>query len=295
MKTIERLEIKNGLWLEIVAYYLKTEDNSTKLKDTDRGAVILHKEKQAITLYENSLEDIFLRLRIFLCKILNHDELVSDKRFIGNVSKCYLRDRYHRWKDEEDKSLEDFYYRDYLVFESEHLATWLYADKQNIYLEVGYTLFAHFDFKEEPNDILFEEHNTSYAPLECVLLSYGQAKEWLKKCNEIIKILLKVTHCCLEMESAVENSIESPLVYNARMRDYTITAPKALMKRNEIWTGYGIKFCPFCSATLPKDLTSIWFEILEKEYGIDDPYDDEQKKCIPQEFMTDEWWKKRGL
>jgi hypothetical protein len=53
----------------------------------------------------------------------------------------------------------------------------------------------------------------------------------------------------------------------------------------------GVFYCPWCGTKLPKELSDTWFETLEKEYGIDDPY----KINYPQEFNTDEWWIKRGL
>ena len=55
-----------------------------------------------------------------------------------------------------------------------------------------------------------------------------------------------------------------------------------------------INFCPFCGTKFLKELSDEWYEILAKEYGIESPsYDDRDK--VPQEFWTDEWWKKRGL
>jgi hypothetical protein len=107
----------------------------------------------------------------------------------------------------------------------------------------------------------------------------------------------KITNnlCCLSMLDALEQPDDSPLTYSADTRTYTISAPTALMKKNMVWLGYSVKFCPFCGTKLPKDLVDERFEILEKEYGITDPYDKKQKKRIPQEFMTDEWWKNRGL
>jgi hypothetical protein len=45
---------------------------------------------------------------------------------------------------------------------------------------------------------------------------------------------------------------------------------------------------------LPTSLRDIWFEILEKEYGLERPIS-KDKDSVPQEFLTDEWWKKRGL
>ena len=98
------------------------------------------------------------------------------------------------------------------------------------------------------------------------------------------------------MLDALEQADDSPLTYSPDHRSYTISAPRALVKKNIVWLGYRVDFCPFCGTKLPKDLTEEWFDILEKEYGLDDPYYyPEQKKLIPEEFKTDEWWKKRGL
>ena len=53
-------------------------------------------------------------------------------------------------------------------------------------------------------------------------------------------------------------------------------------------------YCPWCGSELPKELGEVWCDILEKEFNISDPFDKEKDK-VPQEFRTDEWWKKRGL
>jgi len=101
--------------------------------------------------------------------------------------------------------------------------------------------------------------------------------------------------CCLSMLDALEQPDDSPLVYSADIRSYNISAPTALMKKNEVWLGYNVRFCPFCGINLPANLVDERFEILKKEFGITDPYDKKQKKLVPKEFKTDEWWKKRGL
>lgn len=59
--------------------------------------------------------------------------------------------------------------------------------------------------------------------------------------------------------------------------------------------GHIIEFCPWCSAKLPESLSDVRDSILLDEYGIDDEFDKKQAKKIPAEFLTDEWWKKRGL
>ena len=62
---------------------------------------------------------------------------------------------------------------------------------------------------------------------------------------------------------------------------------------------YGLhcaSYCPYCGAKLHEDLVDELEEILENEYGImlcnvdlNDP------NTLPEEFRSDEWWKKRGL
>jgi hypothetical protein len=50
-----------------------------------------------------------------------------------------------------------------------------------------------------------------------------------------------------------------------------------------------IKFCPWCGAKLPESKGDLRVETLES-LGYS-PFDED----IPEEFETDEWWKKRGL
>jgi hypothetical protein len=53
-------------------------------------------------------------------------------------------------------------------------------------------------------------------------------------------------------------------------------------------------FCPWCGVKFKKRLSNEYFDILEKEYGVTIP-DLDNFTNIPDEFKTDEWWKKRGL
>lgn len=44
----------------------------------------------------------------------------------------------------------------------------------------------------------------------------------------------------------------------------------------------------------PTELSDEWYDILDKEYNIKDPVEDDREK-VPPEFWTEEWWRKRGL
>jgi hypothetical protein len=57
----------------------------------------------------------------------------------------------------------------------------------------------------------------------------------------------------------------------------------------------GIKFCPWCGSQLPKYLYDEWERILTQEYGIQTPSAHMDDDGFPPEFLTEEWWKKRGL
>jgi hypothetical protein len=133
---------------------------------------------------------------------------------------------------------------------------------------------------------------------EGFLLMRAIADESLKKyCEERDEKLendkknYKGSHCCLSMAYAVdkENSENvSPCFYNPKFRRYYLKATQGL-------GGGKINFCPYCGTKLPQELSDMWFDILEKEYGLDDPGWPEQEEKIPAEFLTDEWWKKRDL
>jgi len=97
-------------------------------------------------------------------------------------------------------------------------------------------------------------------------------------------------HCCASMNIFLQDK-RMFLNYSSTYREYDIP----LLYKRQATALQGITYCPWCSKKLPKSLRHEWFVILEKEYGINDPFDREQEKLIPEEFNSDEWWKKRGL
>lgn len=93
-------------------------------------------------------------------------------------------------------------------------------------------------------------------------------------------------YCCEALQYEIEDKY-CPIEYACRWREYTIRDFSSTSKSL-------ILFCPNCGTKLPRSLRDDWFDILEQEYGLEDPlYDDKDK--VPKEFMTDEWWKMRKL
>lgn len=94
---------------------------------------------------------------------------------------------------------------------------------------------------------------------------------------------LKHNHCCETMTECVHDE-RICIKYEPRFRSYylTIKGTHAIQ---------GIVICPWCATQLPHDLYDEYDEVLKKDYGLKNP----TKKQLPQELLTDEWWKKRGL
>ena len=97
-------------------------------------------------------------------------------------------------------------------------------------------------------------------------------------------------HCCSFMRDFTPD-YRIQINYEPILREYSIP----LLYKGKITALQRIFYCPWCGTILPKSLNDEWFAILEKEYGLNDPDSNEQKNMIPEEFKTDEWWKKRRL
>ena len=96
-----------------------------------------------------------------------------------------------------------------------------------------------------------------------------------------------ITYCCENMKVFIEDP-RIKMGYNQTHRMY-------YLEITSTGTIYLIDYCPACGTMLPENLVDKWTNILKKEFNIDDPYAKEQSKLIPEEFKTDEWWKKRNL
>lgn len=92
--------------------------------------------------------------------------------------------------------------------------------------------------------------------------------------------------CCGALNYQVEGKY-CPVEYSNKWREYSIrdfsSTSRSLMM-----------FCSNCGTRLPSSLRDEWFDILEDEYGLEDPMDDDKAK-VPKEFWTDQWWKNRQL
>ena len=116
-----------------------------------------------------------------------------------------------------------------------------------------------------------------------------QNNDWLDKLDKEIgeeQRDYEGPHCCLTMDCELL-SAGTVLKYNSEYREYGIKIPES--------TGCALmNYCIACGTKLPLSLRDQWFDILKQEYCFEDPNDKDRDR-IPKEFLTDEWWKNRGL
>jgi|SRR5579871_4837128 len=103
-----------------------------------------------------------------------------------------------------------------------------------------------------------------------------------------------IKHCCEWMDLFIQDP-RVAIIYVPSYRRYAIPFLQKGKHLCDLTEGFAIDYCPWCTQKLPQNLTDKWFEALEKEYGLNNPDNKEQQKLIPEEFKTDEWWKKRNL
>lgn len=94
-----------------------------------------------------------------------------------------------------------------------------------------------------------------------------------------------INHCCENMKFFLDED-KVDVHYSPMYREYTI----GLKNSNGFQL---ILFCPWCGKSLPEDLRDEWFTILEDEMKIKVNIDNTEN--LPKEFLTDTWWKNRGL
>jgi len=91
-------------------------------------------------------------------------------------------------------------------------------------------------------------------------------------------------HCCDEMNFHLSEK-EKIILYLPEFREYSIRVGNNILQN--------INFCPWCGNKLPESLREEYFDTLDN-MGIETDIF-ERANVVPEEFKSDEWWKKRGL
>lgn len=95
--------------------------------------------------------------------------------------------------------------------------------------------------------------------------------------------------CCQHFQGCVLDKLDIAVAYNPQYRlNYWVTSKGDTSIR---WLTY----CPSCGKQWPRELTSEFFEELEKVVGHEIVYIEYDWSTLPEEFKSEEWWRKRGL
>ena len=99
--------------------------------------------------------------------------------------------------------------------------------------------------------------------------------------------------CCKGLKGAIE-FFNTPIRYRARYREYVIK-DEGFNDDEGLIVSSKLSYCPWCGEKLPKSLFNYWKREIAIHFGIVDFLDKEELNKLPKEYMTDEWWKKKGL
>jgi hypothetical protein len=95
-------------------------------------------------------------------------------------------------------------------------------------------------------------------------------------------------HCCEELNKHLEDG-EVAISYHPVFRRYDIE----LSNKNAMQE---ITYCPWCGAKFLKPLWDEFWDIIFDELKIDtDTFHFMEDPLVPEEFKSEEWWRKRGL
>jgi hypothetical protein len=130
----------------------------------------------------------------------------------------------------------------------------------------------------------------------------------------------KMEYCCEKLKDEIEEGAaftqNKLIVYDAPYRSYGIIDEES--DSETLCKSYvPMTYCPFCGKKFPPDLVEKWSDVIWEELGpeylIESEAEAQKSLCefqereyvpdldlpeakpLPEEFKTDEWWKKRGL
>jgi hypothetical protein len=127
--------------------------------------------------------------------------------------------------------------------------------------------------------------------------SYLKNRDWFEKQKEEEREMHRNNGFCSMLDYNLKEA--KPIIYMPNTRTHGILRERNF--KDGYWVeGNKAEYCDFepvnyccsCGAKFPERLDQKLTEILQKEYELESWKDYKQ---APEEFQTDEWWKKRGL
>lgn len=103
--------------------------------------------------------------------------------------------------------------------------------------------------------------------------------------------------CCIALEGAIKDKNHS-IFYSPHTRAFHVKTGPLYIDKNTGEEAFEVadtlNYCPWCGKKFPKNLRDEWYDEIEK-MGFELPLDPNDYNKIPDEYMNEEWWKKRGF
>jgi hypothetical protein len=99
-------------------------------------------------------------------------------------------------------------------------------------------------------------------------------------------------YCCNTFWDYVE---DGRIKYDPIFREYLFYINNELLEGPGVFGQSPCIYCPYCGTKIPSSLCvgDEYYDALEEAVGKE--FCDIKEEEIPEEFKSDEWWKKRGL
>jgi len=95
--------------------------------------------------------------------------------------------------------------------------------------------------------------------------------------------------CCEYFQGCILNDLRIAITYDPAYRLYYYITPK------QETSTHIISRCSYCGKKWPKHLANKFFKELGKVMGHEIVYIEFDWSTLPEEFKSEEWWRKRGL
>jgi hypothetical protein len=96
-------------------------------------------------------------------------------------------------------------------------------------------------------------------------------------------------YCCQDFQDGILYDRNIPITYHPQYRFYYLITPKREPSTHII------RRCIYCGKKWPKELWKEFFKELGKVVGYKIVYTEYDWSTLPEEFKSEEWWRKRGL
>ena len=107
-----------------------------------------------------------------------------------------------------------------------------------------------------------------------------------------------MNQCCIALGNAIQEN-DNPIFYKSFLREYNLKLLPVFAEGKLVSDNSDVvdtlKYCPWCGKEFLKSLRDEWADEVEEKFKVESILDKEELKKVPEVYMTEEWWRKKGL